>query len=179
MIRKPHNICKNNLPALHTEKIKEECRASQPGGWRKRFSLCLATRSLQLEASSWPNFVWSIGAASSPRGMYRSSQRYRSTLIHPSRVFTGYSGSTSLPCRDARRINPTNNCAELTGCDTESSRGRNCSWNPELRFKLLPALSFLLFLGDHSEKQSTTVFALNSWRTGQHQPLPMLISDKS
>lgn len=63
MIRKPHNICKKNLPALHKEKIKEECRASQPGGWRKRFSLWLAMRSLQPEASSWPNPVGCIGQA--------------------------------------------------------------------------------------------------------------------
>lgn len=63
-------------------------------------------------------------------------------------------------------------------CSRKSSWGRNHSWNLELHFKFLLTFYFLLLLWLHLEKQSMTVFALNSLYTGQHQPLPILISDK-
>lgn len=68
----------------------------------------------------------------------------------------------------------------LSSCTAsrKSSWGRNHSWILELCFKFLLTFYFLLLLWLHLEKQSMTVFALNSLYAGQHQPLPILISDK-
>lgn len=118
---KKSSYLQNQQLALHKRenKAKQEGKAGLEAGSK---DFCMVSN---VELTSWtfilikPCLVHST--ASSPCGMYRSHPRYRPTIIYPACVFTGYSGTVSSPCRDAQKINPINNYAELSCCDIESS----------------------------------------------------------